>query len=102
MKKQQEPSGWSLRANVSVHARARTDRVAVAVNVVNPSNRRPEFVVAQILGRVGGPLPSIRSLPLIADQHLRSMRSIFQQIIFWVGFARFDFLNLFMNGNHGV
>ena len=53
--------------NVSVHAGAGANRIAVAVNVVDPADWGPEFVLAKAADRIPGLFPRVRVAPFVRD-----------------------------------
>src|SRR3954468_13648871 len=62
-----------LSSGIRLHGRARADQVLVAVDVVQPADRRPELVLAHPVRRISGVLARIGPLPAVGGQHLRGV-----------------------------
>src|SRR5262245_11159617 len=66
---------------VSIHARARADRITVAINIVDAPDRRPELMFAQPGRGVTGLVARIGAFPFVGDQYLSGVRRIFEQVV---------------------
>jgi hypothetical protein len=62
--------------SVAIDRWTRTDEIPLAVNVVNPSDGRPELTFFDPFGRINGARPTIRMIPSIRRGHFRSMGRI--------------------------
>src|SRR4051812_10860238 len=82
--------------------RAGAEEIAVAPDVVDPAHGRPEFVLAEPRGRVGGLLAGVGAIPSIRADHFGGMGSVFEQVICRVDFAFFDRGHLPVDRNKGV
>lgn len=70
------------------------------MDVVDPSDGRPEFILSGPRRREGGLFAGVGSIPGIGDDRLRRVRRVFQYVVLFVcpaGFHRFDFS---VNGDH--
>src|SRR5260370_13029505 len=72
----------SLRQTLFVDRHATAEEVTVAVDVIDPTDHRPELVLSSPWCRVGSRLARIASIPLICDKILRRLRRTFQDIHF--------------------
>src|SRR5437016_9980529 len=73
--------------------RAGTEQVPIPVNIVDPCNRWPEFVLACPGRWKRGLLARVRAVPFFGSDLPRSVRRVFKQIILSIRFAscnRFD------------
>src|SRR5436189_3019975 len=77
--------------------RAGAEQISVAVNIVDPRDRGPEFVVAcprrgkrRLFARVG-------AVPFVGSNLSRAVRRVLEQIILPIGFSVRDRVNLLAN-----
>ena len=82
--------------------RAGADQRAVAVRVVDASDRWPELVRAKRLQRIHRLLARVFVRPGIADDRLRRVRRVLQHVIILVCFARRDLFDLFVDRKHRI
>ena len=70
--------------------RAAAEDMAVAVDIVDAGDARPEFVLAQPWRRPGGLGARIRARPLVAGDTCGRVRGVFERIVSAVELAGFD------------
>ncbi len=87
---------------IILHPHARTDRVAVAEDVVHAGEGRPEFVVVQALGRERRCFARVRTIPIVAGDLVGGVRRVLEQIVLRVGCAGFHGGHFGVDGNHRV
>ncbi len=74
----------------------------VAIDIVDPPDRRPVFVLAQPMHREEGFLLRIGLGPASLQQELMSVRRILQQIVPGIRLTRFDIGNLSPDRNQRI
>src|SRR5581483_2681576 len=84
------------------HRWTRTNEIAVSVWIIDPTHRGEELVLAQPRSGVRGLLARVSVGPRIARDRGDCVRSAFQHIVSAIGFARFDFRDLFPDVDHGI
>src|SRR6185369_13244270 len=75
---------------VTVHRRARADEVPVAVWIVDPTDRGPEFMLADPPRRIRRLLARILVRPVVADHRGRGVRGMLQRVVRLVRRAGFN------------
>src|SRR6187455_1695538 len=90
------------RLGVRFHAYAAAHEVAVAVDVVDAADGRPELGSARPLVRERGGLAGVRVRPLGAADHGRSVRGVLQWIVGLVGLTTGDGRHLTMDGDERI
>ena len=85
-----------------LHRRAGAEQIAIAVNAVDPRHCGPELMFARPRGRICRLLARIWAIPFICDDLLRSVRRVFQDVVFLIGLSGNDGLDLRVNRNHRV
>src|SRR5580704_1582179 len=78
------------------------EEVTVAVDVVDPTDHRPELVLSSPWCRVGSRLARIASIPVIGEKILCRVRRTLQDVIFPVRLPGFNCTNFAVDRYHGV
>lgn len=84
------------------HGRARADEVAVTIGVVNASDGGPEFSKAEIGERIGSVFARVGVVPLIDEEHILGVRSVFEEVGGFGVFSVDDVLDFVANANEGI
>src|SRR5438094_4704482 len=80
--------------------RAGTEEVAIAVNVVDASDRRPEFVFARPGRRENCLFARIGAVPFVGRDLSRGVRRVFEQVILAILLSFGDRFHLCVDGDH--
>ena len=72
----------------------------VAVDVVDPADRRPVLVIAQRWQRVGSQFAAVAVRPVVGADHVDRVRGVFQRVILAIHAAFLDFPNFVANRDH--
>src|SRR5207249_11162087 len=80
--------------------RAGTEEVAVAVNIVDASDRRPEFVFAPPGRRENCLFARIAAVPFVGRDMSRGVRRVFEQVIVATLLAFGDGFHVCADGDH--
>jgi hypothetical protein len=87
---------------IDFHPVTSADRVAVAIDVVDAADRRPEFVFLKPRRRERGLFARVRTGPVVGGNRVRGVRRVFQRVVLLVHLAGFDRPAFAVNGNHRV
>lgn len=87
---------------VCFDAVAGADEVAIAVDIVDASDRGPELVLAQVGQRVSGLFARVGVVPCVATDDFGRMRCVFERVVLRVELAICDGGDLRMDGDHRI
>src|SRR5262249_28097874 len=94
-------AGWFGR-RVSIHPHARADQVAVAIDIVDAADGRPELVPPSRWGRKSGLFPRIRPVPFMGEDGSGGGGRFFEDFVLLIGSPRLNGLDFGVDGNHGI
>src|SRR5690606_35653093 len=91
-----------FRIRVIGYRQTTTHQVPVAVSIVNPADRRPEFSVPHKRKRKRGLLAAVWPCPGVRGYNGCGMWCMLKYIVLAIGFALFDLTNLVTNLNQCI
>src|SRR5688572_31640996 len=95
------PPGSLRRFEIALRRRANANKMAIAIDIVDTADRRPEFVMARSAQGEIGLFAGIRLLPIL-EQQMMSVGRVLQNVVGPVGPALLHFADFLADGDHGI